>query len=42
MIQAMLRVLALLAAGTTGTAVEPQSPPQIREAARPTADVPAA
>ena len=41
MIQAMLRVLALLAAGTTGTAAEPQSPPQVREGARPAGDVPA-
>src|SRR6185503_10245724 len=31
----------LLAAGTTGTAVEPQSPPQVREGARPAGDVPA-
>src|SRR4026208_1846589 len=41
MIQVMLRVLALLAAGMTGTAVEPQSPPPGREVARPPAALPA-
>ena len=41
MMQAMLRVLALLGAGTTGPPVEPQSPPQVREGVRPTGDVPA-
>jgi outer membrane receptor protein involved in Fe transport len=41
MIQAMLRVLALLAAGTTGTAVEPHAPPQVGDVARPPGKVPA-